>query len=665
MTTTQGPKANVIWHATDSFVFWLFFFSLSSFASLTKAGHLFENSCSVFLQTNVLHLLRQSPEAGVMTLVSTSYSRLQIFPIWTRIVNPQHHSTFSQDQKLIRLLKSCKKISETSQIHGFMVKTGLDLVPFTVSKLLACAIQDMEYAASIFKYIQDPNLYMFNTMIRGCSIGDCPNQAFGVFNHLRAQGVILDQFSFVTTLKACARVLAFGAGQGIHGVVVRSGHGLFINVKNTLLHLYCGCGRISDAHKLFDEFPRENDLVSWNTLMGGYLHLSQPSMVLYLFWHMCMKDLRPSVTTLLCVLSAFSDSGNLGGGEGLHGHCIKVGFCSDLNLVTALIDMYAKTGNIELGRMIFDEVAEKDVVLWNCVIDNYARSGMVEKALALLHDMKLQQVKPNSSTLAGLLSACAASGAINLGRNIDNYVEQEELVLDVVLGTALVDMYAKCGFLEKAIEIFDRMESKDVKSWTAMISGYGVHGQATNAIKLFYRMEEEGFRPNAVTFLAMLSAFSHGGLVTEGMRCFERMVCEYGLSPQVEHYGCMIDLFGRAGLLEEAHKLINSLPIKGDATAWRSLLAACRTYGNVKLGERVKRVLEKVYDEHPTDSILLSSTYAIAGRLPEERKFEELKEENIIEKVKCKSLETEEEKVKKEAGCSMIEVDSQWWTVDT
>ncbi|KAB1208036.1 hypothetical protein CJ030_MR7G000820 [Morella rubra] len=395
--------------------------------------------------------------------------------------------------------------------------------------------------------------------------------------------------------------------------------GLFINVKNT--H--------SDAHKLDD------------------------------------LDLRPSVTTLLCVLSASSDSGNLGGGEGLHGHCIKVGFCSDLNLVTALIDMYAKTGNIELGRMIFDEVAEKDVVLWNCVIDNYARNGMVEKALALLHDMKLQQVKPNSSTLAGLLSACAASGAINLGRNIDNYVEQEELVLDVVLGTALVDMYAKCGFLEKAIEIFDRMESKDVKSWTAMISGYGVHGQATNAIKLFYRMEQEGFRPNAVTFLAMLSAFSHGGLVTEGMRCFERMVCEYGLSPQVEHYGCMIDLFGRAGLLEEAHKLINSLPIKGDTTAWRSLLAACRTYGNVKLGERVKRVLEKVYDEHPTDSILLSSTYAIAGRLPEERKFEELKEENIIEKVKCKSLETEEEKVKKEAGCSMIEVDSQWWTVDT
>jgi pentatricopeptide repeat protein len=594
-----------------------------------------------------------------MTLGNASCLR-QKFKLWPRLVNPKHYCTFSEDQNLISLLISCKKTSETSQVHGFMVKNGLDRVPFTLSKLLACSIHDMEYAASIFSYIQDPNLYMFNTMLRGYSIGDDPKQTFGVFSHLRAQGIRLDQFSFIATLKACARVLAIGTGQGIHGAVVRSGHGLFIDLKNTLLHVYCACARIGDAHKLFDEFP-QYDLVSWSTMIGGYLHMSQPTMVLDLFWQMCRSGLRASVTTILSVLSAIGDFGNLRGGESLHGHCIKVGFCSDINLVTALIDMYAKTGNIELGRKIFNEAAEKDVVTWNCIIDKYARSGMVENAVALLHDMKLHGVKSNSSTLAGLLSACATSGAINIGRRINDYVEEEEMVLDEVLGTALVDMYAKCGFLEKAIDIFDRMESKDVKSWTAMISGYGVHGQARDAIMLFHRMMQEGCRPNEVTFLAILSACSHGGLVAEGMRCFEGMVCEYGLSPKVEHYGCLIDLLGRAGLLEEAHKLINSLPIRGDATAWRSLLAACRVYGNVKLGECVKRVLVQIYNEHPTDSILLSSTYAIAGRLPEERRMQEMKEEKIMKGVKWKSVGAEEEKVTKEAGCSIIEMDPHWW----
>nr|XP_023920532.1 pentatricopeptide repeat-containing protein At1g26900, mitochondrial [Quercus suber] len=593
------------------------------------------------------------------SLFKLTYLR-QTLNIWSKLANPkQHYSISSQDQKLLYLLNSCKQTSETSQVHGFMVKTGLDHVPFTLSKLLDTSTQDMEYAASIFKYVQDPNLFMFNTMLRGYSISDDPVQAFGVFNHLRGQSIGLDEFCFPSILKACARVLGIVSGQGIHGLVLRSGHGLFIRVKNTLLHLYCVCGRIGDARKLFDEFPQRNDLVSWNSLMVGYVQVSQPIMVLDLYWKMCRSGLRASITTVLSVLSATGDCGNLLGAKSLHGHCIKVGFCSYLNVVTAMIDMYAKAGNVELGRRVFDEVAEKDVVLWNCLIDKYARNGMVENAVALLRQMKLQQVKPNSSTLAGLLSVCAASGAINVGRCINDYVEEEKMVLDMVLGTALVDMYAKCGFLEKAIEIFDRMVSKDVKSWTAMISGYGAHGQARNAIMLFYRMEEEGFRPNEITFLAVLSACSHGGLVSEGMRCFERMVCEYGLSPKVEHYGCLIDLLGRAGLLEEAHKLIQSLPIKGDATAWRSLLAACRVYGNVELGECVKRVLVKIFDEHPTDSILLSSTYAIAGRLPEERRMQEMKEDSIMKEVKCHSVGTEKEKLIKEAGCSIIEMDSQ------
>ncbi|OAY49992.1 pentatricopeptide repeat-containing protein At1g26900, mitochondrial [Manihot esculenta] len=559
------------------------------------------------------------------------------------------------DFKLISLLKSCKQTSQISQIHGFMVKHGIDHDPFAVSKLLASSIHDVKYSNSIFKHIQNPNLFMFNTMLRAYSVCDDPKQAFTVFNNLRAQGIPLDQFSFVTTLKACARELAVKTGQAIHGVVLRSGNLVFINVKNILLHFYSVCCIIEDARKLFEEFPQENDLVSWNALMGAYLRASQPSEAMELFRQMLACGLRVSAATLLTILSAFADLGDLHGGGSVHAHSIKVGFSSNLNVVTALIEMYAKTGDIDSGRRIFDGVIEKDVILWNCMIDKYAKAGLLEQAIALLQIMKLEGVKPNSSTLAGLLAACAATGSIKLGRCLNDYVEEDGLELDAVLGTALIDMFAKCGFLDKAIQIFEKMERKDVKSWTSMILGYGVHGQARNAVDLFYRMEEEGFRPNAVTFLGVLSACSHGGLVIEAMKCFERMVQVYGFLPKIEHYGCMIDLLGRAGLLDEAHALIKRLPIRSDATAWRALLAACRVYGNVELGERVKIMLVDI-DDHPTDSILLSSTYATVGRLPDHSKWKEMKVDRINANARSRSDERKERTVK-EAGCSTIEVD--------
>lgn len=579
------------------------------------------------------------------------------FGIRPRYLNAKPYSIVAIDQKLNSLLKYCKKTSETNQIHGYMVKTGLDSVPFNLSKLLAASIHDIKYAASIFSYIQNPNLYMFNTMLRGYSISDCPKQAFMMFNNLRAQGIVLDKFSFITTLKACGRASKIGIGQGIHGIAVKSGNRMFIDVKNTLLQCYCVCKRLGDARKLFDEFPEENDLVSWNTLMGGYLLVSQSTSVLDLFRKMCRTRLKISVATVLSLLAASGNIGNFVVGKSLHGCCIQIGFSSDLNVLTALIDMYAKTGHIYLARKVFDGLAERDVILWNCLIGHYGRSGLVEEAVALLQQMRLQGVKPNSSTFSGLLSACPASGAIQVGRYITGYMEEEKLKLDAVLGTALVNMYAKCGFLNKALVIFKRMDSKDVKSWTAMITSYGIHGQPTNAIRLFQRMVKEGFRPNEVTFLAVLSSCSHGGLVMEGMAIFERMVNEFGLSPQTEHYGCLVDLLGRAGMLEEAHKLIKSLPIKSDATAWRTLLAACRVYGNIKLGECVKELLRKMYKEHPADSLLISSTYAVAGRLSDLTRAQELEEANIMEKYGV--VEMKVEKMVKEAGLSMIELDNQ------
>lgn len=228
-----------------------------------------------------------------------------------------------------------------------------------------------------------------------------------------------------------------------------------------------------------------------------------------------------------------------------------------------------------------------------------------------------------------------------------NFIEEQQLVLDAVLGTALVNMYVKCGLLFKAIDAFGRIESKDVMCWTSMIMGCGIHGEARNAISLYHRMEEEGIRPNKVTFLAVLNACSHVGLVSEGLSFFGKMVQHYGLRPDIEHYGCIIDLLGRAGLLEDAHMVTKTLSTEGDATSWRTLLAACRIHGDVELGELVKNELDNFYNEHPADALSLASTYAVAGRVPKHVNEVE-KNLDSMKDVKCTQIP------KKEAGYSSI-----------
>ncbi|CAN4114950.1 unnamed protein product [Withania somnifera] len=560
----------------------------------------------------------------------------------------QNLKQFCSQQNLISQLQSCNKISEITQFHALIIKTGQDQIPFTISKLLSTSIQYTRYTSSIFKYIRNPNLYMYNTMLRSYSISDEPLKGVVFFNYIRTQSVVLDRFAFISMLGCCVRLLEKWTGQAVHSVVLRSGFDLFLDLRNTLLNFYCVCGGIDCARLLFDEIPKR-DLVSWNTLMGGYLFVHNYSVVLDMFLELHRDGISASVTTMLCVLSAIGELKIALVGESLHGYCIKIGFCYNLKVLTALISMYGKIGCTSSGHSLFDEACQKDVVLWNCLIDGYAKNGLLEEASSLLRQMKVQRLKPNSSTLASLLSACASSGAsLNMGQYIQDFVEHQLLPLDPVHGTALIDMYAKCGLLVKAVSVFDNMETKDVKCWTAMINGYGVHGEAKDAIALFHRMENEGFRPNEVTFLAVFSACSHGGLVEECISCFRKMVVDYGLTPKIEHYGCLIDMLGRAGLLETAGEVIKGLPVEGDATAWRALLAACRVHGSVELGEQVKKELEQRFNKHPADSLLLDGTYAIAGTL--------LSDMIEVKKSKLEKEVPSSLSGKKEAGCSSIEL---------
>uniref|UniRef100_A0A1D1Y4I1 Pentatricopeptide repeat-containing protein At1g26900, mitochondrial n=1 Tax=Anthurium amnicola TaxID=1678845 RepID=A0A1D1Y4I1_9ARAE len=483
-------------------------------------------------------------------------------------------------------------------------------------------------------------------MLRAHSLASS-NPAMGevlsLFNSIRARGLRPDRFSFVAALKSCSRAAALHPGRTIHGCLLRSGFELSLNPSNTLIAFYCACGVIGHAEQLFDEMCQRRDAVSFSALMGGYLRDSRREEVVELYREMRRGGFVMTPSVIVCALtSSGCDSISISVGELLHGYCIKTGFSLELNVATSTMMMYGKHGRMVSARCVFEAMPLRDVVMWNCIIDGYAKCGLIEESLALLQQMRAEGLKVNAATLAGLLSACASSGAFLVGRHTHRYIEEEGLELDAILGTALIDMYSKCGYMDMAAHIFDRIPVRDVKSWTAMIMGFGINGNAKAAVELFREMEEMGMRPNEVTFLAVLNACSHAGLVVSGKEYLEKMVIGYDFSPRIEHYGCVVDLLGRAGLLEEAYELIMSLPIQRDSTAWRALLSACRVYGNIEIGEIAQQSLVALGDQHPTDSILLSNTYAMAGKQVDTLLVTDLQ---VV-------------KMKKEAGCSSIETNN-------
>ncbi|GAV61852.1 PPR domain-containing protein/PPR_2 domain-containing protein [Cephalotus follicularis] len=364
-------------------------------------------------------------------------------------------------------------------------------------------------------------------------------------------------------------------------------------------------------------------------------------------------------------------------GMNLHGQVIKLGLYNDIFVHNSLISFYSACGFLSRARKLFDEMFDRDVVSWNTMIIGYMRGGNLEGALDLFwkmeersiftwnsiitgfvqggrakealeffHEMQnlsSNSVKPDKITIASVLSACAYLGAIDHGKWVHSYLRRSGLECDVVIGTALVDMYGKCGRVDRAYEVFIDMPKKDTLAWTAMISSFALHGYGKEAFDTFKEMEAVGVKPNHVTFVGLLSACAHSGLVENGRWCFKIMRHVYLIEPQVYHYACMVDILSRAGLFEEAERLIRSMPMEPDVFVWGALLGGCQMHGNVELGERVAQYLVDLEPTNHAFYVNLCDIYAKAYR------FDDVKRVRALMK---------ERGIKKEVpGCSMIEVD--------
>ncbi|KAK4480836.1 hypothetical protein RD792_011687 [Penstemon davidsonii] len=403
-------------------------------------------------------------------------------------------------------------------------------------------------------------------------------------------------------------------------------------IANKILHIYTLRGAIQSASALFCEITEKNP-VSWSVMIGGYAKAGD--------YINCYSTFREYMRfgngldnyTLPIVIRVCRDTSNLQMGRLIHAVVFKYGFHSLVIVGSILVDMYAKCKAIEDARKVFDEMSKRDLVSWTVMIGACTECGNAHEALDLFDRMKVDKIVPDKIAMVNVVNACAKLGVMQKATNVHDFIKRMKISLDVILGTALIDMYAKCGSVELAREIFDEMREKNVVSWSAMIAAYGYHGEGQKALDLFHMMLERNFVPNKITFVSILYACSHSGLVEEGLHLFSLMENEYGVKPDVKHFTCVVDLFGRAGKLYKALKLIEDTNIKKDTGLWGALLGACRIHGRVELGQKVAESLLELEPENAGHYVLLSNIYAKDGRWKEVAKVRELMTHRRLKKI--------------------------------
>ncbi|XP_060966052.1 pentatricopeptide repeat-containing protein At3g18970 isoform X1 [Cannabis sativa] len=405
-----------------------------------------------------------------------------------------------------------------------------------------------------------------------------------------------------------------------------------------------------NARLVFEHFDKPN-LFLFNTL----IRCSPPKESILVFSRWASRGgLVFDDFTYIFVLGACARSPSvptLWAGRQIHSWIMKGGTISNTMVQTTLIHSYASNKDVGSARRVFDEMVDRNNVTWNAMITGYcSQRGSARDALVLFRDMldDAYGAKPTDTTIVSVLSAASQFGVLETGTCMHGYIEKTNWVpeIDVFIGTSLIDMYAKCGCLNSALSVFSRMKEKNILTWTAMATGLAIHGKGKEAIKLLDSMGASRLKPNAVSFTSLLLACCHSGLVEEGLCLFSSM-SKFNVTPQMQHYGCIVDLLSRNGLLKEAYEFIMGMPVEPDAILWRSLLSATRIHGDVAMGEKVGKLLIRVHPERSSlngtseDYVALSNIYASAGKWEGvETVREEMKVKGIENKFGCSSIQT-------------------------
>eukprot|EP01018_Ginkgo_biloba_P031701 Gb_03137 [translate_table: standard] len=534
---------------------------------------------------------------------------------------------------VLRACASLESLQQGMQVHGYIIKTGFHSDVYVCSALLDayCKSGSVVNARKVFDRMAEPNIISWTVIIAGYAKNGHTGHALKLFRQMQRAGVRADQFTFTCVLRTCTSVADLEQGKQVHAHIIKTARETDACVRSAIVDMYAKCGSLADAYKIFSEISKP-DVVICTMMIGGYTRNGHAEEALKLFSQMQLLGTKPNNLTFTCIFSTCANLTALRYGKQVHALNIKTGFESIVNVGSALVDMYAKCGNVVDARTVFDQIIEQNVISCSAMVTGYALNGHGEEALKLFCKLHEVGMESNRFTFASVLRACSTLADLKQGHQVHLHIIKTGFESDICVGSALVDMYAKCGSVVDARRVFDKIPEQDNVSWTAMIAGYAHHGLGKEALQFFEQMKRSGIKPNNITFISVLSACSHAGLVDEGHCYFESMDRDHGIMPLPQHYACMVDLLGRAGRLAEAELFINKMPSEPSALVWRTLLSACRIHGNMDLGVHAAERILQLEPQNHAAYVLLSNIYAAVGRWYDVSKVRNMMKEKGLKK---------------------------------
>ncbi|KAG6729703.1 hypothetical protein I3842_01G043500 [Carya illinoinensis] len=545
-------------------------------------------------------------------------------------------------------LKACALIMNLyygELLHGYSVKSGFVNSVFVGSALLDmyAKIGKIEQGCRVFDEMPIRNVVSWTAIITGLVRAGYNMEGLVYFCEMQRSKVEYDAYSFAIALKACADAGALNYGRVIHAKTMKKGFNESSFVANTLATMYYKCGKLDYGMRLFEKM-RTQDVVSWTTIITTYVQMGQGEHAIEAFMKMKESDVSPNEYTFAAIICGVANLARIEWGEQLHAHVLRVGFVDFLSVANSIMTMYSTCGQLTSASLVFHGMTRKDVISWSTIIAAYSQGGYGEEAFEYLSWMRKEGPKPNEFAFSSILSVCGSMAILEQGKQLHARVLSVGLERTALIQSALINMYSKCGSIKEASKIFDVMENDDIVSWTAMIIGYAEHGLSQEAIDVFEKIPKVGLRPDAVSFIGVLTACSHAGLADLGFHYFNLMTNKYRINPSKEHYGCMIDLLCRAGRLSDAENMIKHMPFQRDDVVWSTLLRACRVQGDVDCGIRSAEEILKLDPSSAGAHITLANIYATRGRWREAA--------NLRKMMKAKG-------VVKEPGWSWIKVNDQ------
>jgi len=518
---------------------------------------------------------------------------------------------------MLSLLLGVSELATVQCLHGCAILYGfmsdINLSNSMLNVYGKCG--SIDDSRRLFDCMDERDLVSWNSLISGyAQIGNLC-EVLLLLKTMRIQGFELDPQTFGSVLSVAASRGELKLGRCLHGQILRVGFELDAHVETSLIVTYLKGGNIDVAFRMFER-SSDRDVVLWTAMISGLAQSGSADKALAVFRRM-LKRVKPSTATMASVITACAQLGSFNLGTSIHGYILRQELHMDIASQNALVTMYAKCGHLDQSSIVFNMMEKRDLVSWNAMVTGYAQNGYVCKAMFLFNEMRSDHQTPDSITIISLLQGCASTGQLHLGKWIHGFEIKSGLRQCILVDTALVDMYCKCGDLDTAQRCFNQMPSHDLVSWSAIIAGYGYHGQGEIALRSYSKFLQSGMKPNHVIFLAVLSSCSHNGLVEQGLNIYESMTKDFGIAPNLEHHACVVDLLSRAGRVEEAFNIYKKKFSEPVLDVLGIILDACRANGNNELGDTIANDILLLRPTHAGNFVQLAHCYASTNRWEE------------------------------------------------